>query len=161
MLEARIQLGVTFPDSALNPHMKRALALLDSLRMMNRYHLRGLMKPVAVNVERVRLTGTDTAKATGRNPRDELADAAAALGARLDRAAAIARTQPAAALDSLTYIRVTALKAAPAVAQALGNAIESLKRGASIDSALAGARRALEPRAQVVAGPVEWGGISR
>jgi len=159
MLEARIHLGVAFPDSAI-PFMRRALKILDELRMANRYYLRGLMKPVAVNIERVRLTGTDTAKATGRKPREELANAAAALAARLDRAAALARTEPAAALDSLTYIRVTALKAAPAVAQALGAAIESLRRGASIDSALAGARRALEPRVQIVTGPAEWGGIS-
>ena len=159
MLEARIHLGVAYPDSAI-PFMRKALKILDELRMANRYYLRGLMKPVAVNIERVRLTGTDSAKAAGRNPRAELANAAAALAVRLDRAAAIARTEPAAAIDSLTYIRVTALKAAPVVAKALGDAIESLKRGASVDSALAGARRALEPRAQVVVGPAEWGGIS-
>jgi hypothetical protein len=159
MLEARIHLGVAYPDSAI-PFMRRALKILDELRMANRYYLRGQMKPVAVNIERVRLTGTDTAKATGRNPREELANAAAALAARLDRAAALARTQPVAAIDSLTYIRVSALRTSPALAQALGDAIESLKRGASIDEALAGARRALEPRAQIIAGPAEWGGIS-
>ncbi|HEU6453822.1 MAG TPA: hypothetical protein VFT57_20565, partial [Gemmatimonadaceae bacterium] len=158
MWTARMQLGIAQPDTAM-PYMKKILAILDELRLAHRYYLRGLMKPVAVNVERVRMTGTDTADASTREARSELPDAHAALVTRLDRSAALARSAPAAAADSLVFIRVSALASAPEAAKALEEAIRKLRAGAPADSVLARVRRALEPRASVASGAAEWAGV--
>jgi hypothetical protein len=158
MWTARMQLGIAQPDTAM-PYMKKILAILDELRLAHRYYLRGLMKPVAVNVERVRMTGTDTADASKREARAELSDAHAALLARLDRSAVLARSAPAAAADSLVFIRVSALASAPEAAKALEEAIRLLRDGGSADSVLARVRRALEPRASVASGAAEWAGV--
>jgi hypothetical protein len=158
MWTAREDLGVAQPDSAM-PLMKKILKILDDLRLANRYYLRGILKPVAVNIERTRLTGKDTAAAIARTPRAGLDDPQLALAARIDAAAALAHSAPAAAADTLMYIRVTALKSAPAVAGALQNAIDLLRKGASVDSALARTRRALEPPPRLLTGPAEWGGV--
>ncbi|HEU4643026.1 MAG TPA: hypothetical protein VFS44_11275 [Gemmatimonadaceae bacterium] len=158
MWTAREDLGVAQPDSAM-PYMKKILKILDEIRLANRYYLRGLLKPVAVNIERVRLTGKDSANVGARSPRDELRDANRALAARLDAVAALAHTAPSAAADSLVYIRVSALSTAPAVAGALQHAIDLLRKGAPVDTALARARRALEPPPRMLGGPAEWGGV--
>ncbi len=158
MWTARMQLGIAQPDTAM-PYMKKILAILDELRLAHRYYLRGLMKPVAVNVERVRMTGTDTASASRREARSELGDAHAALVARLDRSAALARSAPAAAADSLVFIRVSALASAPEAAKALEEAIRLLREGKSADDMLARVRRALEPRATIASGAAEWAGV--
>ncbi|HEU4588184.1 MAG TPA: DUF4175 family protein [Gemmatimonadales bacterium] len=159
MFTAREHLSIAEPDSAM-PYMKKILKILDDLRLAHRYYLRGLLKPVAVNIERVRLQGKDSAAAVARKPREALRDANAALAARIDVAAALARMAPAAAIDSLTYIRVSALTSAPAVAAPLRAAIEALQKGVSADSALAATRRALEPPAAAMASPLEWGGLA-
>jgi hypothetical protein len=78
------------------------------------------------------------------------------LAARIDAAARLYASAPQAALDSLTYVRVTALTVAPAVAAALDSALSALRRGAVLESALARARRLLEPPARVVKGSPEW-----
>jgi hypothetical protein len=158
MWTARMQLGIAQPDTAM-PYMKKILAILDELRLAHRYYLRGLMKPVAVNIERVRMTGTDKASVGAREARSELGDAHAALVARLDRVAALARSDPAAARDSLTFIRVSALGSAPQVAGALEEAITRLRAGEPVERVLSRARRALEPRARAASGAAEWAGV--
>jgi hypothetical protein len=159
MYTARVHLAVAEPDSAM-PYMKKILKILDELRLAHRYYLRGILKPVVVNIERVRLQGKEPANAGPRKPRAELNDPHAALARRIEAATSLLRSAPSAALDSLVYIRVTALTAAPEVARALQGAIGLLQRGASADSALAGTRRALEPKPAAVAGPAEWGGMA-
>jgi hypothetical protein len=158
MWTAREDLGVAQPEAAL-PIMKKILKILDDLRLANRYYLRGILKPVAVNIERTRLTGKDSASAIPRMPRETLSDLHLALAARIDAAASLARIAPSAAADSLVYIRVSALTSAPAVAGALQRAIELLRRGAPAESALASTRRALEPPARLLTGPAEWVGV--
>ena len=158
MWTAREDLGVAQPDSAM-PLMKKILKILDDLRLANRYYIRGVLKPVAVNIERTRLTGKDSAGANARTPRSLLDNPQLALAARIDAAAALAHSSPAAAADTLMYIRVAALKSAPAVAGALQNAIDLLRKGASVDSALTRTRRALEPPARLLTGPADWGGV--
>lgn len=158
MWTAREDLGVAQPDSAM-PIMKKILKILDDLRLANRYYLRGVLKPVAVNIERTRMTGKDTAATNARTPRTGLDDPQLALATRIDAAATLAHIAPAAAADTLLYIRVSALKSAPAVAGALQVAIDLLRKGASVDSALARTRRALEPPPRLLTGPAEWGGV--
>jgi hypothetical protein len=158
MWTARMQLGIAQPDTAM-PYMKKILAILDELRLAHRYYLRGLMKPVAVNIERVRMTGTDSAAAARRKARSELSDLHSELEARIDVAAALADSAPAAAADSLTFIRVAALESAPDVATALKKVIDLLQEGAAVDSALASVRRALDPPAHIAGGAAAWAGV--
>lgn len=162
MWTAREDLGIALPDTAM-PYMIRILKMLDELRLANRYYLRGILRPVPVDVSRVRLAGKEPARVDERLPRSALGDPAAVLAARLDIAAALARTAPGAAADSLVYIRVTALgasRAVPsAVAQELLRAIDLLREGARADSALARARLALQPPTRFLSGPLEWGGV--
>jgi len=158
MWTAREDLGVSQPDTAL-PVMKKILKILDDLRLANRYYLRGILKPVAVNIERTRLTGKDSANAHARTPRAELDDLQRALASRIDATVALARSSPSAAADSLVYIRVSALTSAPALAQSLQHAIDLLRHGASADSALARTRRALDPPARVLEGSSDWNGL--
>jgi hypothetical protein len=158
MWTARMQLGIAQPDTAM-PYMKKILAILDELRLAHRYYLRGLMKPVAVNVERVRLTGTDSADASKRDPRSELSDPHTDLVARLERVASIAATSPGAAADSLVFIRVAALRSAPAAASTLEEAIGLLRRGEPARAVLARVRRALEPRPKMESGAAGWAGV--
>ncbi|HEX7120603.1 MAG TPA: hypothetical protein VF212_17555 [Longimicrobiales bacterium] len=157
MYEARVLLGIAQPDSAM-PYMIRILEILDEIRLANRYYLRGVLRPEAVDVARVRLTGEDPGADSRRAPRRPIEDARARLSERIARAAALAGQDPQAAMDSLTYIRVAALTKAPAVAEALAGAIDLLRRGAPPDSALARTRRSLEPPPVRLGGPVEWGG---
>jgi hypothetical protein len=158
MWTAREDLGVTQPESAL-PIMKKILKILDDLRLANRYYLRGILKPVAVNIERTRLTGKDSANAQARTPRTELDDPQRTLAMRIDAAAALARSSPGAAADSLVYIRVSALTNAPTLAGTLQQAIDLLRRGAPADSALARTRRALEPSPRMLTGAGDWEGL--
>ena len=158
MWTAREALGVALPDSAM-PIMKEILKILDEIRLANRYYLRGVLKPVPVDIGRIRLTGKDSANVRARTPRPQLRDQNRALVARLDVAAVLSRSAPAAAADSLVYIRVAALTSAPTVAAALQNAIDLLRKGVLADSALTRARRALEPPTRLLTGPLEWGGV--
>jgi hypothetical protein len=158
MWTAREDLGVAQPESAL-PIMKKILKILDDLRLANRYYLRGILKPVAVNIERTRLTGKDSANAQARTPRTELDDPQRALATRIDAAVALARSSPGAAADSLVYIRVSALTNAPMLAGTLQQAIDLLRRGAPADSALARTRRALEPSPRMLTGAGDWEGL--
>jgi len=157
MWSAREDLGIAQPDSAM-PYMKRALKILDDARMAYRYYLRGIMRPVVVNIERVRLQGKDTAAAAPLAARAALPDANAALAARIAAAVTLYRSAPAAALDSLIYVRVAALRTAPPVAAALQRAIEGMRQGISLDSALVPTRRLLAPPARLVTGPPAWRG---
>ena len=159
MLTARTDLGIALPDTAM-PYMKRILKILDEIRLANRYYIRGLVKPVAVNVERVRATGKDPAHPTTRTPRAVLADPTAALVARIDAAVAVGAVSPAAAAESVTFIRAKALTDAPSAAPALQSAIAAIQRGVPVSEAVAPARRALRQRAHVVSGAPEWGGVS-
>jgi hypothetical protein len=158
MWTAREDLGVSQPDTAL-PVMKKILKILDDLRLANRYYLRGILKPVAVNIERTRLIGKDSANAHARTPRAELDDLHRALASRIDAAVALARNSPSAAADSLVYIRVSALTSAPALVQPLQHAIDLLRHGAAADSALARARRALDPPSRVLESASDWSGL--
>lgn len=158
MYEARVLLAIAKPDSAM-PYMVRVLAILDEIRLANRYYLRGLLRPVAVNIERVRHSGEDPAADEPRKPRKQLSDARARLADRIANAATLVSARRPEAIDSLTYIRVTALRDAPEAAPALGAALELLRRGAAADTALARARRALEPPPARINGPVEWRGV--
>lgn len=158
MYDARVHLGVGEPDRAM-PIMIRILEILDEIRLANRYYLRGLIRPEAIDIAQVRLTGTDPAGDEPRVPRAALADSLATLAERIGRAVSLIDVAPEAARDSLFYIRAAALTTAPAVATALSEVIDRLQRGEPIGEAIARTRRMLEPPPQRIDGPVEWRGI--
>lgn len=157
MLSARRALQAARPDSAM-PHMRLALRRLDQVRTAHRYYLRGRRRTELVDVKRVRLQGTDVGTPGIMTPRNPLHDDRADLALRIEAAARLHESAPTAALDSLTWIRVSALASHPAVADALKHALDAFRKGVSADSALAPVRRLLIPGGSLLAGPPEWAG---
>jgi hypothetical protein len=100
------------------------------VRDANRYWLRGVLTTAPIEVDRVRLTGTDDADPAARAAREAERDARLALLARLDRAMALLQRAPPAAADSLRMVLVAALADAKDVAAPLGEAVDAVQRGA-------------------------------
>ena len=124
------------------PEMYRALEALDKGRTSRRIYLRGMLPRIVVDLEQVRLKGTDSASAGPRPARPQLADPRRALLARLDRIMTGARAG--ALADSLTMLRAAALTAAPDAAPALARALEAIRAGTDPAAALRAARRFLD-----------------
>ncbi len=158
MWEAGRALEGGVPRGALAP-MRRAISALERARQAERLYLRGRPKVVVVDLAKVRGLGHVRADTLRPAPRGAgvaplyapLDPAARARAATLDRALAAldggtARGASAggrsAAVDSLAVLRVGALGVAPALAAALGDALDVLARGADASAPLARARRA-------------------
>jgi hypothetical protein len=132
MTDAAGELGIASPKTALPPE-RVALAMLDSVRkMQHRLYLRGTPPTIVVNIQRVRLAGTEAPNPGPRTPGPE-ADTL-----RLHTAkrfwAAVSRlsgdpsaVQPKDAVDSLSALRVDALSVSPLLAAALTEAVDSLE----------------------------------
>jgi hypothetical protein len=127
------------------PHMRRALGFLMKARgAVPRYYIRGHLPKLVVDVDRVRMKGTDPVAAAARTKRAVEPDARRALLTRLDNALdLLGRAAPHAA-DSLTLIRVDALLQARDAAEPLGRAIDAMRAGHDAMPALRQARRRLE-----------------
>jgi hypothetical protein len=124
------------------PEMYRALDALDKGRTSRRIYLRGMLPRIVVDLEQVRLKGTDSASAGPRPARLPLADPRRSLLTRLDR---IMSNAGAGALgDSLTMLRAAALTGAPDAAPALARALEAIRAGTDPAAPLRAARRALD-----------------
>lgn len=158
MWTAREGLGIARPDTAM-PVMVRILAILDEIRLANRYHFRGVLPPVPVDIARARLTGTGAASVGDRAARERLREARVALARRLENLVTLSRTAPTAAADSLVYVRLKALTVAPTAAASLSLAIDALRAGRNASADLVRARRALGSPAVALRGPLEWGGV--
>lgn len=135
---------LSFPDvQGALPHMYRALRALEQARNADRLYLRGIFPKIVLDLERVRLKGTDKAAPGERTPRPAIPDPRRTLLVRLDRALALAGNAPGPAGDSLVMIRVAALTDAPDAAATLARAIDALRRGADPAPAGLAARRLL------------------
>jgi len=148
MWDASRELDVGQPRRAL-PHMRVALAAIQRARQAERVYLRGRAPAVIVDVAKVRLQGTGEASAAPRAPRPADDDPRERRARRLNAALnALAASRPS-AIDSLLLLRVDALDGAPALAAALGEALDALREGRDATAALARARRlaAGEPNA--------------
>jgi hypothetical protein len=159
MGSARIELALVRPTVAM-PHMKKALAILDQVRLANRYYLRGRQPVQLVDLEKVRLKGEGTPVPSPLQPRSRLEEPLGALAARIEAAARLYPSAPEAARDSLTLVRVAALSRSQALADALAHALEALQRGSSADVALEPVRQLVAPSALRLAGPAEWTGVT-
>jgi hypothetical protein len=140
MWDAGRELDAAEPARALPP-MRRALAAIQRARQAERVYLRGRPPAVVVDVARVRLQGAERGVSNAREPRPAADDPTAELGRRLTRALALLEQDPAAAVDSVTLLRVDALGDAPALAAALAVAVERLRAGQDATAALLRARR--------------------
>ncbi|HSJ64731.1 MAG TPA: hypothetical protein VK922_12625 [Gemmatimonadaceae bacterium] len=143
MWDAGRELEIGEPDDAL-PHMRLALEAIQRARTAERIYLRGRAPAVIVDLARVRLAGRrdGVEPAAVRPPVGQRAATVrwtARFDAALDRLAA---GDPAGA-DTLALLRLDALEEAPALATAVGEAIDALRAGRDATDALATARRLL------------------
>jgi hypothetical protein len=126
------------------PHMRRALGFLMKARdAVPRYYIRGRLPKLVVDVDRVRMKGTDPVAAAARTKRATEPDIRRALLVRLDEAIAMLGRDAPHVADSLTVIRVDALAQARDAAEPLGRAIDALRGGHDAMPALRQARRRL------------------
>jgi hypothetical protein len=145
------------PGAALPP-MRVALAAIQRARNAERLYLRGKSPAVIVDIAKVRLAGKhDDATSSARLPRAPMDSSAARRARRFDAALGRLASEPAAAVDSLMVLRVEALESAPALAAALGPAIDALRAGRDATAALVRARRIAAGAALVTRGSA-WGG---
>jgi hypothetical protein len=128
------------PRDAIDP-MKRALAAIQRARAAERIYLRGTPPAAIVDLEKIRLIGTDSAKFEARRALAALPAPERRLAERTLHGLGLLSAGRAAALDSLRLVRLDALGAAPALAGALGAVIEAAEGGRDITAALLRARR--------------------
>ena len=156
MIDAELELGDGRVLGA-RPHMYRALRLLQQARDATaRYYLRGPLPKVVIDIERARLRGRDTGNPNERLPREAQGAERRALLLRFDRAARVAEQSGAAAADSMTLLRLEALRFAPEAAAPLSEAASALRAGREAGAALRAARRSIERRTQSLGGIAEW-----
>jgi hypothetical protein len=158
MWEAGRELDQGEPARALPP-MRRALAAIQRARQAERIYLRGKPPAVVVDLARVRLTGKDSGGPSTRSARAPADPDAARRAQRLAVAMTLVASEPAAAIDSLVLLRVETLDAAPALAAALGDAIEALRNGRDATPLFARARRVAEGTVRAEAGLSPWSGV--
>lgn len=142
MWSASTELELGEPGKAM-PYMRKALEALQRARSAERVYLRGKMRTIVVDVERVRLAGKDKGASTERSPRDALDPARATRLARFDAALALTRRAAAASVDSLLVLRLDLLDRDVISARALDDAANALRAGRDATMALVRARRAL------------------
>ena len=157
MWEAGRSLDIAEPTAAL-PYMYAALAAIQRARAAERLYLRGKTPTVVLDLAKIRLAGArDGVAAAPRSPRTPL-DALGGSAARLDAALRQLTTTPAAAVDSLLILRAAVLGDAPALAVALGTAIDSLRAGRDATAVLLQARRLVSPAPVATVGLPAWSG---
>ncbi len=154
---AQRELGEYRVPGAL-PYMYRALKALERVRNSERLYLRGVFPKLVVDLDKVRLKGTDQPSVTPRDSRPVLLDARRVLGERLDRAITLVARRDPGARDSLILIRVDALSRAPDAAPALGRAVDALRAGRDPLPLIATARRVLLRATEASPGVPAWRG---
>jgi hypothetical protein len=160
MWDAGTQLEIGEPGAAL-PHMRLALAAIEKARQAERLYLRGRPPQVVIDIDKARLKGKDKGSSATRLPLPAVDSATRALEARLVRAVELTPRNAAAAIDSLTLLRIEALADNPGFAATLLPAIDAMRRGRGADAtaALARARRYLAGPSIVRDSIARWGGI--
>ena len=128
------------PRDALEP-MRRALAAIQRARAAERIYLRGTPPAPVVDLAKIRLIGTDSAKFEARRALDALPEAERKLGERALRGLALLVAGDSLALDTLRLVRLDALAASPQLAAALGETIDAVERRRDATAAILRARR--------------------
>jgi hypothetical protein len=157
MWEAGRALEIGEPGRAI-PHMRIALEAIQRARQAERLYLRGQPKPVVVDLARIRLAGrlTDASPAPAAR-RSASGETSVRL---LDRfRAALAVLPDEKAVDSLTVLRIDALRAAPDFARALARAIAEMRAGRDATEWLVRARRLLAGVPVATPDLPSWSGV--
>lgn len=128
MWEAQRALEIGEPARAL-PSMRIALAAIQRAREAERIYLRGRPSAIIVDVAKVRLSGKDKGQPAARESRAVVDPVLRRRSATFERVTALLARDPDAAADSLLLLRVEALSDAPALASALDEAAQLLRRG--------------------------------
>ena len=150
-------LQIAEPAPALPP-MRAALVALDRARVANRLYLRGAPPRIIVDLNRVRLSGTEKGSSSTRTPRSFADSVRVRLTARFAAVLELIEKDPARAMTELALMRVEALKAAPAFAAALGEAADAIRAGRDATLPLIRARRALNGAPESAPGLPAWSG---
>jgi hypothetical protein len=143
LVEGGAALLIAEPGEAL-PHLWKALRALQKFAWAERYYLRGRSPDVLVDLARVRLSGTDTGRATPRSPRAAADSTRMRLRREYTQAVRSIATSPDSAAEHLLLLQVEALRTDPALATALGEAVAALRAGSDPARALRAARRLLD-----------------
>ena len=143
------------PREAIEP-MKRALAAIQRARAAERVYLRGTPPAAVVDLARVRLIGTDSARFDARRALSALPAPERRLAERVLRSLTLVAARNPAAIDSLRLVRLDALGAAPALATALGAAIDALEQRRDATEPLLRARRVALARWSRAGGSALW-----
>jgi hypothetical protein len=156
MWEAGRELRVASPGTAVPP-MRIAVNALDRARMADRRYLRGGTARVVVDLQRVRLTGTEKGQSARRVPRPSADTTLRALSGRLESIMAAPGLGATARANALSELRVELLGVNPQAAAALEGAAAALRAGRSAAAHLASARSALAGTPVVREGVIPWG----
>ncbi len=125
------------------PPMRLALEAIQRARAAERVYLRGRVRPIVVDLARVRLAGKDTGHDSRRRAGDRAALPRELFGERLLRAAELLPVDGVSARDSLVALRIDALGEAPDLAQTLELVLHAISQGADATEPLTRARRTL------------------
>ncbi len=123
-----------------------------------RYYLRGILKPEPVNIDRVRLTGKDTANVTQRKPRGVSEVDKVRMQQQYSSAIRQIPSDPAAAMEKLISLQVESLRKYPELAKALGGAVEAIRSKKDASQFLLQARQFLEGNAGILTTMPAWSG---
>jgi hypothetical protein len=155
--EAVRSLRIAEPSAALPP-MRAALKALDRARLANRLYLRGTPPKIIVDLNRVRLTGTEKGSGSTRSPRSFADSTRARLATRFEGLLQSIDKDPARAMSELALLRVEALTALPDFATALGDVSDAIRSRRDATVALLRARRTLEGPPVVTPALPPWAG---
>jgi hypothetical protein len=133
------------PRDAIDP-MRRALAAIQRARAAERIYLRGTPPAATVDLAKVRLIGTDSAKFEQRRALAALTPTDRLLAERTLRALALLMARDTTAADTIRLLRLDALGAAAPLASALGSVLDAVDTRRDATAAILRARRlALSP----------------
>lgn len=157
MWEAGRELRIASPSTAVPP-MRVAVNALDRARMAHRRYLRGGIARVVVDLERVRLSGTEKGSSAGRAPRAAADTLLRALSGRLERIVSARGMSSSGRANALSELRVELLAVSPPAAAALGRAAAALRAGRNPSDDLSAARTALAGAAVIRDDVLPWSG---
>ena len=141
------------------PHMYRALEAIQRARAAERLYLRSRPPRSVVDVDRVRLQGREKGTPTAREPLTPVTGVARAALSRFARVVRLARSDPAAASDSLLLLRIDLLPTlTPDAATAAADAAVALRNGRDAAQSLAAFRRSLGPATTASDSMPRWSG---
>jgi hypothetical protein len=138
--------------------MRIALKALDRARLANRLYLRGIPPKVVVDVARVRMSGKEKGNTNTRTPRSATDSSRVSLEKKFSDAVELIESKPSDAVRAFTLLQVEALSVSPAVATALGEAIDAFHKGHDATLPLLRARRALSGDPTSAPGLPAWSG---